>query len=41
MQKLEAFKISHRRPKRVRENHIEAGPAMKRPRIFQKDEEIT
>ena len=41
LQKLEAFKITHKRPKRGREMHLEAGPAMKRMRIIQKDGEIS
>ena len=39
LQKLEAFKITHKRPKRVREMHLEAGPLMKKMRIIQRDGE--
>jgi hypothetical protein len=41
LQKLEAFKITHKRPKRGREINMDAGPAMKRMRIIQKDGEIS
>ena len=40
MQKLEPFKISHKRPKRVSETYLEAEPAMRGMMIFEKAGEI-